>query len=445
MSTDKNKEYVTHLNQEPFQAAASHSQIQQIIGVMSAKGGVGKSLVTGLLASGLAKQGFQVGILDADFTNSSIPMLFGLQGPAQAGQYSFIPLQSRLGVEIISTNLMFKEEDDVVVWKTSLVGELIKQLCNEVEWGSLDYLFIDMPPAVSEVSVEILQALPIKGVVIATTPQGLATKITSKVVNLVRKNNVPVIGVVENMAYYQQPDSDQKTYIFGESHIQSIEDLTDAPLLARIPLNPMISEFCDAGRIEEITLDECEQLSDSFLKSVAVLDAKILAEAQQSVSAAPESTDTDEQTVAPATQPDRTIASTDFQSIVQPYSDIVMHLIRNKENMGTLAHPSAQGFFMGICGDRMQIDINTIDGRIMQAGFVADGCGVTIACGSMITKLAFAKTLQEANQISPEDLITVLGGLPKDHEHCAELAVMTLREAVIDAIEGHATPRKKSG
>lgn len=406
-------------NIETEQAKSSHNQIKQVIGVMSSKGGVGKSFVTGLLACGLAKEGYQVGILDADFTGSSIPMLFGLHGPVKVGQYSFIPLQSSLGIKIISTNLLFEDEGQSIIWKESLVGKVIEELWKEVEWGTLDYLFVDMPPATSEVAVAIMQSLPFKGVVIVTTPQVLATNIVKKAIFIAQRIGVHILGIVENMAYYRSPETGKAQYLFGQCQGESVANSANAPLLGQLPIDPKVSQFCDLGKIEDVMLGESSTLITSFLESLSVVK--------------------DIPTFPSAVQNNGSLSFPQIAHVGNTFSDNVIRLIQNKENMGELDHPDAQGLYLGSCGDRMQIDLRISEKKILEAKFLADGCGATMACGSMITKMVCSKTLDEAGKITAEDLLTALGGLPEDHKHCAELAVMTIREAVIDALEGHAT------
>jgi len=442
MSTVTDKDQKLESKKVFKQASAELNQIKHVIGVMSGKGGVGKSFITGLLASSLAREGYQVGILDANFTGSSIPLMFGLRGPAKTGQYSFVPLQSDSGIKIISTNLLFDNEDQSVIWKESLVGEVIKQLWKEVEWGTLDYLLVDMPPATSEVAVAVMQLLPFIGVIIVTMPQGLSTKIVNKAVYIAQKLDVPILGVVENMTYYLSPDTGNKQFIFGQSGGESVASVAKAPLLTQIPLDPIVAKLCDSGKIEEVVLEESSELGNLFLASVSILEEKTSSLQSKSPNGDFKSSsiggkETSEENIEADLPP-----SSQTRLVKQLYSDIVMHLIRSKENMGTLDHPDAQGFFLGSCGDRMQIDLRIIAGRIIESKFMTNGCGVTIACGSMIAKMACSKTVDQAGQIAPEDLLSALSGLPADHEHCAELAVMTLREALIDAIEGHGRPIK---
>ena len=401
-----------------------HSNIKQTIGVLSGKGGVGKSFIASYLACSLAREGYKVGVLDADFTGPSIAMLFGLHGPVQTGQYSFLPLVSRSGVKVISMNLLFANENTPVIWKEQLVAKAIEELWKEVEWGELDFLVIDLPPATSEVTVSILQSIPFSGSILVTTPQMLVTKIMNKAVTTLKKIGTPIIGIVENIAFFIDLDSKKRQYIFGQCNGQSVANLAGVPILAQIPLDPMISKLCDSGNVEDIVLDEEPEMMGTFFESI-----------ENNEKAEPPI-----QTGNPEEGPIIVGQQSHSQS---SFSDVVLGLIRAKDNMGVLDEPDAQGYFLGSCGDRMQIDLRLSDGKIQEAKFLADGCGATIACGSMITKMAIAKTLDKANLITQEELLTALDGLPEDHIHCAELAVMTLREAVIDAIEGHGKRKRK--
>lgn len=425
MNIEKDITQTLEVDQNQPQQKSQYGNIKQIVGVMSSKGGVGKSFVTSYLASSLAREGYRVGILDADFTGSSIAMLFGLHGPVSTGQYSFLPLVSRSGIKIISMNLLFANENTPVIWKEQLVAKVIEELWREVEWGELDYLVLDLPVATSEVTISILQSLPFAGVILVTTPQMLAAKINSTAVSTVKNTETPIVGVVENMAFYIDLDSRKRQYVFGQCNGQSVANLAESPILAQIPLDPMISRYCDLGNVEDILLDEESDMMEVFFESMETIKDK---ETSKSMSNLGNQLICDGQKSPPR----------------KSLSDVVLKLIQAKENMGVLDEPDAQGYFLGSCGDRMQIDLHILEGKISEARFLADGCGVTIACGSMITKMACSKTLEEANLITPEELLLDLGGLPEDHTHCAELAVMTLREAVIDAIEGHGNIGKKN-
>ncbi|MCG2786004.1 MAG: P-loop NTPase [Anaerolineae bacterium] len=413
----------------------NQNTIKNVVAVMSGKGGVGKSLVTGLLANGLVTAGYKVGILDADFTGSSIPMLFGLHGRVKTGQYSFLPFESRSGIKIISTNLLFDNDDQPMIWKEALVSNVIKELWQEVEWGELDYLLIDMPTAISETSVAIIQSIPFTGAVIVSTPQQVSTKINNKAVFTVQGTGLPIIGIVENMSYFLNPVSGETQSIFAQHHTQTVANTANSLILAHIPFNPEISRLCDSGRIEDVGFDEYADLIDAFLRSLAAIEQKQASEQSQNHSN--ELTDKGTQEVHQEASPHIPVSSSPGNHKAQAFSDTVIYLVRSKENVGVLENPDSQGYFLGSCGDRMQIHLKLINNRILDAKFLADGCGATQACGTMITKMACSKTLEEAGQITSEELLEALDGLPDDHLHCAELAVMTLRDAMIDIAEGH--------
>lgn len=408
---------------------SSYRAVKRVIGVTSSKGGVGTSFVTGLLASELIRMGARVGILDADFTGSCIPLFFGLKGPLKTGEYSFLPLQTPSGIKVISVNFLLEDETQVVIWKDALVGKVVEELFNEVEWGELDYLLIDLPVATSEVCVSIMRAIPFDGVVVVTQPQALSTKIVARTVQVMQKIGVDMIGIVENMSCYLNAETDKELRLFGSSSADSLSAEAKAPVLSRIPFKPEISALCDAGKIESIVLAEGTALRKTLLDSLSKIRAAAQTDEASTLSVAEMVEEQGEQEMLAFSQ--------EMTHAGQYFSDVVIQLIRNRDNMGTFDRPDAQGHFLGKCGDRMQIDLQLVGERILGARFLADGCGATLACGSMITKMACSKTLKEAEKIKPDELIVALDGLPEDHLHCAELAVMTLREAIIDAIEGH--------
>ncbi len=250
------------------------NQIKSVIAIMSGKGGVGKSSVTGILAAGLAQRGNRVGVLDADITGPSIPMLFGLHGPVDASDDGMIPLQSRLGIKVMSMNLLLKSEDQPVIWRGPLISKAIKQLWEDVMWGDLDYLLVDLPPGTSDAALTIMQSLPVKGVIMVTTPQGLSAMIVSKAVHMAQTVGVPVVGVVENMAYFRCPDTGKKHLVFGPCHGESVAKIAKAPLLAQIPLDPFVAELCDSGKIEDVVIDESVTMINAFEKKVKGLPDK---------------------------------------------------------------------------------------------------------------------------------------------------------------------------
>jgi Mrp family chromosome partitioning ATPase len=249
-------------------AAAQYNRVRRVVAVMSGKGGVGKSFVTGLLATGLSQSGYQVGVLDADITGPSIPKLFGLHGPLEAGPVGVRPILSQGGVRVMSFTFLLQTEDQPVVWRGPLIGKAITQLWTDVFWGDLDYLLVDLPPGTSDAALTTLQSLPVNGIVIVTTPQSLASMIVRKAVHMAQLVGVPIAGVVENMAYFVAPDTKVRYDIFGPSHTSEVLELANTPLLAQLPINSLVTTLCDAGKIEAVTLPETEGLLSKFVEAV---------------------------------------------------------------------------------------------------------------------------------------------------------------------------------
>lgn len=249
---------VTH----PAQQA---SKVGHVVAVMSGKGGVGKSLVTGLLATALRRRGFRVGILDADITGPSIPKMFGLREKPQPSPLGVMPVASRSGIEIISINLFLEREDEAVVWRGPMVTGAIKQFWEDVVWGELDYLLVDLPPGTSDAPLTVAQTLPLSGAVIVSSPQDLAGMIVRKAMRLTSALNVPVLGVVENMSYFRCPDNGKEYELFGPSRGQQLAEAAGAPLLARVPIDPEASRLCDEGRVEDYRAEVVEELGNAFL------------------------------------------------------------------------------------------------------------------------------------------------------------------------------------
>ena len=254
--------------------ATAHNHIKSVVAVMSGKGGVGKSFVTGLLASVLAREGYSVGILDADITGPSIPMLFGLHGPVEPGKIGMKPLQSRSGIKVISMNLLLTSEDQPVIWRGPMISKAIKQLWGDVEWGTLDYLLVDLPPGTSDATLTIMQSLPVKGIVMVTTPQGLAALIVRKAVHMAQSIGVHIAGIVENMAYFVCPECSKRNFIFGDSHAEEVAATAGAPLLAQLPIDPQIAALCDAGKIEEVNIAGIPEFLQTFLKAMQAIPEK---------------------------------------------------------------------------------------------------------------------------------------------------------------------------
>lgn len=240
------------------------SNVGQAVAVMSGKGGVGKSAVTALLAVSLARRGLKVGILDADITGPSIPRMFGLKGSVGGSEFGIYPARTRLGIQVISINLLLPQEDLPVVWRGPLIGSAIKQFWQDVVWGELDYLLVDMPPGTSDAPLTVMQTIPLAGVVVVSSPQALAGMIVRKAVKMAEQVKVPILGVVENMSYFECPETGHRHEIFGPSRGEELAAAACAPLLARLPLDPLIAQLCDAGRVEEYESREHGVLARAF-------------------------------------------------------------------------------------------------------------------------------------------------------------------------------------
>ena len=228
-----------------------NSSVKHVIGVVSGKGGVGKSLVTGILATELARAGRRVGILDADITGPSIPKMFGLSGEhAFAQDNLLLPATSITGIEIMSTNLVLENETDPVLWRGPMLSGVLRQFWGHTNWGQLDYLLVDMPPGTGDVALTVFQSLPIEGVVIVTSPQDLVQVIVSKAVNMASMMDVPVIGLVENMSYLACPHCGERIEPYGPSHLDEIARQFDLDVLGRLPIDPAIAKACDEGTVD---------------------------------------------------------------------------------------------------------------------------------------------------------------------------------------------------
>lgn len=232
------------------------SNIGKVIGVVSGKGGVGKSLVTSLLATAMQKRGHACAVLDADITGPSIPKSFGISARAKADESGLLPEESKNGTKIMSVNLLLENEESPVVWRGPVISGVIQQFWKDVAWGDVDYMFVDMPPGTGDVSLTVFQNLPVDGIVIVTTPQDLVTMIVKKAYNMAKLMNIPVIGLVENMSGFVCPDCGKEYKIFGESKIDEIAKELGVPVLARIPIDPKTAALVDKGAIE-LADDKC--------------------------------------------------------------------------------------------------------------------------------------------------------------------------------------------
>ena len=237
---------------EPLNAKSS---IRHVIGVVSGKGGVGKSMVTSTLATLMQRAGYKVGILDADITGPSIPKAFGISAGVEGNDDGMFPPESSTGIKIMSVNLLLPDATAPVVWRGPVIAGTDKQFWSGTVWGDLDYLFVDCPPGTGDVPLTVFQSLPLDGIVIVSSPQELVSMIVEKAANMARMMQVDVVGLVENMSYVKCPDCDKKIKIFGESHIEDIARKHGYPLLAQMPIDPSLATLVDAGEIEKMNVD----------------------------------------------------------------------------------------------------------------------------------------------------------------------------------------------
>ena len=224
-----------------------YSEIKHVIGVVSGKGGVGKSFVTASLANQMAQKGFRVGILDADITGPSIPKMYGLHGPAQADDQGIYPMEAKNGIKVMSVNLLLPQEDEPVIWRGPILANMVKQFWTDVIWGDLDYLFVDMPPGTGDVPLTVFQSLPVEGIVIVSSPQDLVKMIVKKAYKMAQMMNIKILGLVENYSYIVCPDCGKKLQVFGESHIDEIAAELQIDVLGKMPINPLYAEAADKG------------------------------------------------------------------------------------------------------------------------------------------------------------------------------------------------------
>ena len=238
------------------------SRIKHVIGVLSGKGGVGKSLVSGLLASAMARKGFKCGVLDADITGPSIPKIFGIKEKAEASAEGdgILPAQAKNGVKVMSLNLLLEHENDPVIWRGALITSAVGQFWTDVIWGDLDYLFIDMPPGTGDVTMTVFQSLPIDGVIIVTSPQQLVGMIVDKAVKMAEKMDVKVLGLVENMSYFKCPDCGKETELFGKSRLYETAGEFNISPAVKLPLDPAVAKACDEGRVFDVEEPALEAL-----------------------------------------------------------------------------------------------------------------------------------------------------------------------------------------
>ncbi len=228
------------------------SSVKRVIGVVSGKGGVGKSLVTASLASAMRRQGYEVGILDADITGPSIPKMYGLHGPAEGNEMGLFPILAEDGVKVMSLNLLMEDEEAPVVWRGPVISSTVRQFWHDVYWGDLDFLFVDMPPGTGDVPLTVFQSIPLNGIVIVTSPQDLVQLIVKKAVHMAEMMDIPVLGLVENYSYLECPDCGKKIELFGDSHIDTVAESLGLQVLGKMPLNPEYAKAADAGAFHKV-------------------------------------------------------------------------------------------------------------------------------------------------------------------------------------------------
>jgi hydrogenase maturation protease len=254
-------------NQAREGLAVKLNHVEHVIAVMSGKGGVGKSLVAGLLATSLRRNGYRVGVLDADITGPSIPKMFFPNGARPgASPIAILPAETRTGILVMSINLLLESEDQAVIWRGPLISGAIRQFWSDVLWGNLDYLVVDLPPGTSDASLTVLQALPMSGVVLVTSPQDLAGMVVRKAAQMVEQVGVPLLGLVENMSYFVCPDTGKQHEIFGPSHPEVMAARLGVPLLGRLPIDPKIASLCDRGQIEYYLADAFQPIAERLVE-----------------------------------------------------------------------------------------------------------------------------------------------------------------------------------
>ena len=244
------------------------SSVKKVIGVVSGKGGVGKSLVTALMACRMRAENFRVGILDADITGPSIPKAFGIHEQIRVTPDGrlLVPAETATGIQVISSNMILDHETDPVIWRGPVIAGAVKQFWSETYWENIDYMFVDMPPGTGDVPLTVFQSLPVDGIIIVTSPQELVSMIVTKAVNMAKKMNIPIVGLVENMSYLECPDCGKKISVFGESHVEEVAKENEIPVLAKIPIRPEIAKSVDEGTVEYVKAEFLDAAVEAIKK-----------------------------------------------------------------------------------------------------------------------------------------------------------------------------------
>jgi Mrp family chromosome partitioning ATPase len=240
------------------------SKVKKVIGIMSGKGGVGKSLVTSLMAVSMQRRGYHSAVLDADITGPSIPKAFGLDKKAEACEFGIYPVRSKMGTDIMSINFLLEDDKDPVVWRGPVIAGAVKQFWSDVVWNDVDYMFVDMPPGTGDVPLTVFQSIPLDGIIIVTSPQELVSMIVGKAVRMANVMNIPIVGLIENMSYVQCPDCEKQIKVFGDSHIEEIAKEYHLEVLAKLPINPEFAKVVDQGVVELFEGDWMEPVADKI-------------------------------------------------------------------------------------------------------------------------------------------------------------------------------------
>lgn len=268
--SDCNKESCSGCDKNPksfLEKTNEFSSIKKVIGVVSGKGGVGKSIVTSILAVLTNRAGYKSAVLDADITGPSIPRIFGLRQKAEGSDIGLYPVESKTGIGIMSVNLLLENDTDPVIWRGPIIANTVKQFWTDVIWGDIDFLFIDMPPGTGDVALTVFQSIPVDGIIIVTSPQELVSMIVTKAVNMADKMNIPILGIVENMSYIVCPDCNKEIKVFGESHVEEIAEKYNITAISKMPVDTRIAAACDKGMIELFDgnwLDNIETMLESL-------------------------------------------------------------------------------------------------------------------------------------------------------------------------------------
>ena len=239
-----------------------YSNIKNVIAVVSGKGGVGKSMVTSLLSVAMHNKGKSVAIMDADITGPSIPKAFGIHQRAMQNEFGIIPAETKTGIKLMSTNLLLENEDDPVVWRGPVISGMINNFWSDVVWGDVDYMFVDMPPGTGDVPLTVFQSLPIAGIVIVTTPQDLVTLIVKKAYKMAKMMNVPILGIVENMSWFECDECSKKHFLYGESKLEDVAKDFGIDVLAKLPVKPVNAKMADKGAVELADTDDIQPVAD---------------------------------------------------------------------------------------------------------------------------------------------------------------------------------------